>query len=109
MILMCSQSERTHVHARTNHERTEDAMAKSPTRTTDRTAEQAYAEHAATIATLLAAIQLGLERHATQFSMTYTNRRNWGFVGDITAVENSLREIAETMPQVDDADLAERR
>jgi hypothetical protein len=107
MDLMRVQAERTDVHARTNHENTENAMAKTTRRTAERTAEEAYAEHAAAIESLLARIKAGVDRHAKEFSST--NRKNWGFVGDLTATENALRDIAETMPQVDDADVAERR
>jgi uncharacterized protein YukE len=104
---MCSRTERSDVHAETNHERAEDAMAKTTKRTTERTAEEAYADHRAKIEALLATITSGVQRHAKEFSIT--SRKNWGFVGDLTAIENALREIAETMPQVDDADLAEHR
>jgi len=81
-------------------------MAKAPKRITERTAEEAYAEHAAAISMLLERITTGVARHKKEFSIT--NRKNWGFVGDVTAIENSLREIAETMPQVDDADIVEK-
>ena len=81
-------------------------MAKTTKRTTERTPEEAYAERAAAIDALLATIKTGLQRHALEFSNT--NRKNWGFVGDIAAIENTLREIAETMPQVDDAALVKK-
>jgi DNA-binding response OmpR family regulator len=81
-------------------------MANTTRRTTERTAADAYAEHAAAVDELLARIKTGLQRHAMEFSTT--NRKNWGFVGDIAATENSLREIAETMPQVDDSDIVEQ-
>jgi uncharacterized protein YukE len=81
-------------------------MAKTTKRFTERTAEEAYAEHAAAIESLLARIKTGVDRHAKEFSIT--NRKSWGFVGDLTAIENALREIAETMPRVDDADIVEK-
>ena len=82
-------------------------MAKTTKRTTERTAEEAYSDRAAKIDALLETIKTGVARHKKEFSNT--NRRNWGFVGDLAAIENTLREIAETMPQVDDADLVEKR
>ena len=81
-------------------------MAKTTKRTTERTAAEAYAEHAAAIGMLLGHIKMGVARHKKEFSIT--NRKNWGFVGDLTAIENALREIAETMPQVDAADMIEK-
>ena len=66
-------------------------MARTTTRTTTKTAADAYEARASQIDALITKIQAGLDRHRKGFDAT--DRRHWGYVGDVARVAELLGEI----------------
>lgn len=60
------------------------------TRRNDNGANDAYIARAAEVRHILHAIEAKLESHAMRQA---TDRRNWGYAGDLAHVESQLREV----------------
>jgi hypothetical protein len=66
-------------------------MAKTTKQTTTRTAADAYDARVNQIDALITTIRAGLDRHRKGFDAT--DRRHWGYVGDLARVAELLGEI----------------
>jgi hypothetical protein len=66
-------------------------MAKTTKQTTTRTAADAYDARASQINELFTKVRAGLDRHRKGFDAT--DRRHWGYVGDLARVAELLGEI----------------
>lgn len=77
-------------------------MAKLNTRAVrgKKTAEQSYAAHVKEIAGQIAQIQMKLARHATRAAK---KPGDWGFVGDLDNVSETLSEIDAWLSTEEDA------